>query len=233
MTSVVKENTIFHINPNSAHINNNTPNESLASVQDVTLCPSCDLAVKKNKLTPNRRAICPRCHTFLYDTPYCSINGMLAICLAAIAMYIPANYLPIIEINFLGNIRSATLIEGAIAIIEQGYYLVGIAVIIASTIAPGLLILSILLQIILVRLGLNRQYQRKIYIFLLSVQTLLTQLTMLEIYLLSLLVSAFQLSDFADVHFGFGTFSFTMLYLCNLFLMREYNLRKMWEHLDD
>ncbi len=54
---------------------------------------------------------------------------------------------------------------------------------------------------------------------------------MLEIYVISFLVSAFQLSDFSDIYFGVGTFCFTMLFLVTLFLQREYNIEHMWSHL--
>ena len=201
--------------------------------QTVILCPSCDLLVSKQNLSTKVRAICPRCDTFLFDTPYCSLNGMLAICISAIAMLIPANYLPIIEMHFLGSIRATTLFQSAVTVIEQGYWFVGIAVIVASTIAPAILIFSILAQILLVKRGLKKKWHRNVFISLLSFQKLLTELTMLEIYLLSLLVTAFQLSDFADVQFNQGTFCFVMLFLSTLFLLREYNLAHMWTYLDE
>ena len=63
---------------------------------------------------------------------------------------------------------------------------------------------------------------------LLKFQGLLSQLTMLEIYVISFLVSSFQLSDFSDIYFGMGTFCFTMLFLVTLFLQREYDIEHMW-----
>lgn len=199
----------------------------------VTLCPSCDFVILKKELPPNMRALCPRCRTFIYDTPYCSINGMLAICIAAIAMFIPANLLPLLEINFLGSIRDTTLTQTALAVIEQGYWFVGISVLITGIIAPGLLLLSILFQILLLKIGLDSPWRKQLYTSLLSYHSITSQLAMLEIFLISLLVSAFQISDFADIQFNIGTFCFAMLFACNLFLLREYNLTTMWEYLDD
>lgn len=198
----------------------------------VILCRSCDLVIRKRALPTGVRALCPRCNTALYDTPYCSINGMLALCLSALVFYLPANFLPILEIHFFGSVRATTVFQGALAVFDQGYWVVGLAVVAAAVIAPGLLILSILLQILIIKFGINRPFWRDILKQQLKTQGLLSQLTMLEIYMISFLVSSFQLSDFADVYLGMGTFCFTMLFLITLFLQREYDIEHMWNILD-
>ncbi|KPZ70925.1 MULTISPECIES: paraquat-inducible protein A [Shewanella] len=197
--------------------------------ESIVLCRSCDLAVQRRALPSNVRALCPRCHTALYDVPYCSINGMLALCITALLFFIPANFLPVLEIHFLGSIRATTVYETAIAVWAQGYWIVAVAVIASAVIAPGLLILSILLQIIIVKSNLHSYFWQRTYRRLLKNQALLTQLSMLEIYVISFLVAAFNLSDFADIYLGMGTFCFGMLFLVILFLQREYNLEHMWK----
>ncbi|QYJ77208.1 paraquat-inducible protein A [Shewanella sp. FJAT-52076] len=199
----------------------------------VILCRACDLAVRRRALPSGVRALCPRCHTALYDTPFCSINGMLALCVSALALFLPANLFPVLELHFLGSVRTATVIQGAMAVMDLGYWVVGIAVLVAAVIGPGLLLLSILSQVLLVKIGLNYGWQRDLYKWLLRRHGLFSQLTMLEIYVISFLVSAFQLSDFSDIYFGVGTFSFTMLFLVTLFLQREYNIEHMWGRLND
>ncbi len=143
--------------------------------------------------------------------------------------FIPANFLPVLEIHFLGSIRATTVYETAIAVWAQGYWIVAVAVIASAVIAPGLLILSILLQIIIVKSNLHSYFWQRTYRRLLKNQALLTQLSMLEIYVISFLVAAFNLSDFADIYLGMGTFCFGMLFLVILFLQREYNLEHMWK----
>ncbi|MBB1316902.1 paraquat-inducible protein A [Shewanella sp. SR43-4] len=198
----------------------------------IILCRSCDLAVRKRALPSSSRAICPRCHTVLYDSPYCSINGMLALCVAALIIFIPANLLPVLEIHFLGSVRTTTVMQAAMTVWAEGYWVVGLAVMVAAVIAPGLLILSILAQVVIVKLELHSSFWQRTYTTLLKNHGLISQMTMLEIYVISFLVSAFQLSDFSDVYFGMGTFSFTMLFVIILFLQREYKLEHMWSYVD-
>ncbi|MFT5788539.1 MAG: paraquat-inducible protein A [Shewanella sp.] len=198
----------------------------------VTLCRSCDLVIRKRALPTGVRALCPRCHTQLYDTPYCSINGMLALCITAIIFFFPANTYPVLELEFLGSMRTTTVLEGALAVYQQGYWLVAIAVMTTAVIAPGILLISIFMQITIIKYGLRHALLRSILKQALKLQGLLTQLTMLEIYVISFLVAAFNLADFATVSFGFGTFCFTMLFVMNLFLLREYDLEHMWSFLE-
>ncbi|MCL1144131.1 paraquat-inducible protein A [Shewanella gaetbuli] len=203
------------------------------SYKAVILCRSCDLVIRKRALPSNVRALCPRCDTALYDTPYCSINGLLALCITALLLFLPANLLPVLEIHFLGSIRTTTAYEAAIEVWVQGYWVVGLAVLISAVIAPALLILSVLLQVLIVKLNLCSPFWQSIFLQLLKKHGLLSQLTMLEIYVISFLVSAFQLSDFSDVYFGMGTLSFTLLFIAMLFLQREYNLEHMWSYVHD
>ncbi|MCZ4336415.1 paraquat-inducible protein A [Shewanella colwelliana] len=201
--------------------------------KSIVLCHACDLAVRKRALPTGVRALCPRCHTNLYDTPYCSINGMLALCLTALFLYFPANFYPVLELHFLGSVRTTTIIEGAMSVADQGYWIVGIAVLTAAVIAPGLLIVSVLAQILIVKYQLNNPFFRDIYKRLLRYHGLLSQLTMLEIYMISIFVSVFQLSDYTDLYFGIGTFCFSVLFVMVIFLQREYDIEHMWSVLDE
>ncbi|MEI6859959.1 MAG: paraquat-inducible protein A [Shewanella sp.] len=199
----------------------------------VTLCRSCDLVIRKRALPSSVRALCPRCHTALYDAPYCSLNGMLALCLTAVIFFIPANLLPILELHFLGSIRTTTTFEGAMAVANQGYWVVAIAVITTAVIAPGLLILSVLTQILIIKYRLKVPFFRNILKRLLKYHTLISQLSMLEIYMISIFVSVFQLTDYTDIYLGMGTFCFAMLFIFTIFLQREYHLEHMWRVLND
>ncbi|TRY15298.1 paraquat-inducible protein A [Shewanella hanedai] len=199
----------------------------------VILCRSCDLVVRKRALPSGARALCPRCDTVLYDTPYCSINGMLALCITALIFLAPANFLPILELHFFGSVRTTTIAEGAMAVSQQGYWIVGLSVMLTAVIAPALLILSILSQILIIKYQLHNAFFRNVLKRLLAYQSIISQLSMLEIYLISILVSVFNLSDFADIFLGMGTFCFSMLFIVTLFLQREYNLEHMWNMLDE
>ncbi|MGB0894332.1 MAG: paraquat-inducible protein A [Parashewanella sp.] len=204
-----------------------------ADLQSIALCHSCDLAISKSALPSNVRALCPRCHTPVYDSPYCTINGILALCITALILTIPAFFLPILELHFLGSIRSASVVDGAMAVIHQGYWIVGISVILAAVVAPFLLLISVLAQVLIIKFAINQSFYRSIYRWLLKKQNLMKQFSMPEIYIISLLVTTFNLGDFADMYFGLGTLCYTLLFIIMIFLQREYKISYMWRYLND
>lgn len=200
----------------------------------VVLCRACDLAISRRALPSGVKALCPRCQTPLYDTPYCAIDGVLAMCIAALILYVPAMLLPVLEMHFIGSVRTTTVWQGALAVADQGYWVVGLAVLVGAVIGPGMLLSSILAQMIIIKTRLyHSKTGRKLFVLLLRYHQLLSQMSMLEIYVISFLVTSFQLSDFADVYFGMGTFCFTMLFLVVLFMLREYKLEHMWSYLNE
>ena len=162
------------------------------------------------------------------DSPYCDLNVLTALTLTALVLYVPANLLPILEVNLLGSIRTATIAHGAWITINQGFWLVGSAIFLAAVVAPLLMLLSILMQLILVSLEAGQRPLR----WLLRWHPTLDQFTMLEVYLISFFVAAFKLGDFADLHFGIGTISFLLLFLISFYVQYEYNHQLMWERYD-
>ncbi|RLV60031.1 paraquat-inducible protein A [Parashewanella curva] len=202
-------------------------------LQSIILCQSCDVAVSRQALPANVRALCPRCHSALYAKPFCTINGVLALCITALLLYIPANFYPVLELHFFGSIRTSTVWEGAYSVIKQGYYIVGIAVALGAIVAPAALLVSILLQVLIVKHGLHKPILRKYFRSILKKHLLIKQFSMPEIYVISMFVTAFNLGDFADIYMGIGTFCYVMLFILMLFLQREYNIDYMWEQLHE
>lgn len=201
---------------------------------NLIVCSGCDLVVSKRALPSGVRAVCPQCNTPLYDKPYCALNGVLALCITAILLYIPAMIYPVLELHFLGSIRTSTVFEGAMAVWHQGYWVVGLGVLLGAVLAPAVLLCSILAQVLIVQTGWYRtKFGRDTLNGLLRYHGLISQLSMLEIYVISFLVTSFQLSDFADVYFGLGTLCFTLLFVVTLFLQREYNLEHMWGYVGE
>ncbi|SDJ70942.1 paraquat-inducible protein A [Ferrimonas sediminum] len=174
------------------------------------------------------RLFCPRCQSRLADSPYCDHSALAALALTALILFIPANLLPILEVNLLGSVRQATIAFGAVITFEQGFWLVGTAIFTAGVLAPLLVLISILGQLILLKLKIGKSLARQ----LIKWHPMLDQIAMLEVYLISFLVAAFKLGDFADLHYGAGTFCFMLLFVITFYVQYEYNHDLMWQRYD-
>ncbi|BDY05047.1 PqiA family protein [Ferrimonas sp. YFM] len=193
------------------------------------LCPHCDQIVRRRALPKGMRLFCPRCHSRLVDSPYCDLDALTALVITALLLFIPANLLPILEVTLLGSVRQATIAFGAVITFEQGFWLVGIAIFIAGVLAPLLLLTSILLQLVLLKLGKGKTALRQ----LIKWHPMLDEVAMLEVYLISFFVAAFKLGDFADLHYGWGTFCFMLLFIMVFYVQYEYNRDLMWQKYEE
>ncbi|WP_095507192.1 paraquat-inducible protein A [Paraferrimonas sedimenticola] len=197
--------------------------------EQVLLCRSCDKVLTVPTLSSEQRAYCPRCKTRVLDNSDCPMHALLALSLASLVMFFPANFLPLLEVHFFGSIREATVTQGALSVIDLGYWLVGVSVLICAVVAPGLLILSLITQVLLISTKRPLSPWRKsLLLNLLRTHGALTQFTMLEIYLISFFVSVFKLTDFSDVYYGVGTYSFVALFVFLFYAQREYNPELFW-----
>ncbi|WP_051201823.1 paraquat-inducible protein A [Ferrimonas senticii] len=193
--------------------------------QRILLCPTCDQRIKLKSLPSGVRAHCRRCGSKVYERAYGDENVLLALVIAALLVYLPANLLPVVQIDLLGNLRSATIASGAITVIEAGFGLVGLAVLLTAVVAPLLFLLSVLAQLLLIR----RPVAPKLLRWLLLKHRLLAKLSMVEIYLISYFVAVFKLSDFARLEFGAGSVCLVLLFIAIFYVQYEYNAKGMWQ----
>ena len=194
----------------------------------INICHKCDLIVEHVPITTNKHARCPRCETLLYTSNAFSITTILALSITGLILVIIANLFPMFNINMLGVEESATLLQGAWALLAQQYYFVGLLVLFCSFIAP-FLFLACLVQVCLLLLTKRNTHQ---LILLLKLVKFFSAWSMLEVYLLSFLIAVFKLSDIADIKLEFGLVSFVLLMFVSSIIMYGLNIETFWEKLE-
>jgi paraquat-inducible protein A len=179
-------------------------------------------------IAKNKHALCPRCNTLLYTNNAFSISSILALSLTGLILVVIANLFPMFTITMLGVEESATLIQGAWALLQKQFYFVGLLVIFCSFIAP-FLFLSCLAQVCLLLLTKRNTPQ---LILLLKLVNFFTEWSMLEVYLVSFLIAVFKLSDIADIQFQLGLLSFVSLMFVYSLIMYGLNLEIFWQKME-
>ena len=82
-------------------------------------CHGCDLVVKVTKVDKKQNAHCPRCNTQLYRGNRISLNSDLAIAIAALLLFIPSHFFPMVTIQLFGVMIPATLPSGTITLMGE------------------------------------------------------------------------------------------------------------------
>ena len=197
-------------------------------MSNINVCNKCDLIVDQVPIAKNRHALCPRCNTLLYTNNAFSISSVLALSLTGLILVVIANVFPMFTITMLGVEESATLIQGAWALLQKKFYFVGLLVIFCSFIAP-FLFLSCLAQVCLLLLTKRNTPQ---LILLLKLVKFFTEWSMLEVYLVSFLIAVFKLSDIADIQLQLGLLSFVSLMFISSLIMYGLNLEIFWQKME-
>lgn len=197
-------------------------------MSNINVCNKCDLIVDYIAIDKKKHAHCPRCNTLLYTNNAFSISTILALSITGLILVIIANVFPMFTITMLGVGESATLIQGAWALLQKEFYFVGLLVIFCSFIAP-FLFMSCLIQICVLLLTKQNTPQ---LILLLKLVNFLTEWSMLEVYLVSFLIAVFKLSDISDIELQLGLLSFVSLMFISSLIMYGLNLEVFWQRME-
>lgn len=102
---------------------------------------------------------------------------------------------------------------------------VAFVVLFCAVIAPTLLISSIALSSACLAFNYHPSYLPKI----LKITYFIRHWSMLEVYMVSLMVAIFKLMNDVDLYFGVGFYFFIALLLLNLTIISNYNHHSYWE----
>lgn len=205
------------------------PEPSLSSlpIEQLIACHECDLLMRKPVLQDGESAECPRCGYELFRHRHHLVRRSLALVVTALLLYIPANFLPIMQLNLLGQTSQDTVWSGVIGLYESGMQGIAVVVFLSSMAVPLLKLLCQLLVLLSIRIDFGRSYGLLLY----RIYHHMREWGMLEVYLMGILVAMVKLMDLADLSLGLGLFCFIALLLVQVWLEVTMSPHQIWEAL--
>lgn len=184
----------------------NTPTN--ISVPELVACHECDLLQRAVKLAPGGAAYCIRCDAQLYrQRDDRSMERAVALLCGAGILYLVANFFPILGLEVQGQRTEARLIDTVLQIRADGMPGVASLVFFTTILAP-LLEICLLLAILLPLLrGAVPAYLPAVLRFVQIVKPW----SMVEVFMLALLVSLVKLAHLATLVPGIALWSFALL----------------------
>lgn len=196
-------------------------------LENLVACHECDLLMRKPQLAHDEKALCPRCGYELYAHRHNVVERSLALVIAALLLFIPANFLPIMQLNILGQSAEDTVWTGVIGLFETGMQSVAVVVFLCSMGIPLLKLLCQLFVLLSIRLDIGRSYGLLLY----RIYHHLRDWGMLEVYLMGVLVAIVKLADLASITVGLGLVCFISLLLVQVWLEVVMSPHQIWEAL--
>jgi paraquat-inducible protein A len=188
-------------------------------------CHTCGM------VSPVALGRCPRCDTRLHLRKPASVQRSLALMVAAAALYIPSHLLPVMTVVELGDVSHNTIISGMLTFWSDGAYPMAIVIFTASILIPFLKIvtLSWLCAAATGKVRPSPAMLGKMYWF----TELLGRWSMVDIFVLGIVVSLMQLGNYMTITPGPGALAFAAVVVLTMFAAMSFEPRMLWDRLDE
>lgn len=189
--------------------------------QNLVRCHDC------GKLAQITTSHCPRCNSQLHARLPHSFQRTLALLISSFALYIPANLFPIMTVTQLNVGEPHTILGGIVALIHSDMLPIAMLVLVASILVPllKLLGLSLLLLCVHCRWQVNAKRWTQMY----RVIAFVGRWSMLDIFMISILVSLVNLGGVAQVIAGNAATAFASVVVLTMFAARSFDPRLIWD----
>lgn len=179
--------------------------------QPLIACPECDLLHQASSIRehsvgawPQR---CVRCGALLSRPRPQGVERALALTLAGCLLFSAALLLPFLRFRMGPQTNETTLLQGVQQLFDQGRPLVALVVLITCVIAPTLRLGGMVYVLAPIQLGRRAPAQQRIYRWVRRFRSW----TMIEVFLLALLVAAAKLVGWGSIRVGLGLWAFVGL----------------------
>jgi paraquat-inducible protein A len=201
------------------------PRPPKAAALGLAACHTC------RRVSPVSVGKCPRCGSPLHLRKPASIQNTVALMLAATALYIPSHLLPIMTVVELGIVTHNTILTGMMTFWRSGAYPIAIVIFTASILIPLLKIVA-LTWLCLAATGKVRPSPTVLgRLYLLT--ELLGRWSMVDIFVVGILVSLVQLGNYMAITPGPGALAFAGVVMLTMFAAMSFDPRLLWDRLDE
>lgn len=198
------------------------------STNGLIACAGCDLLHHDVDLAPGASAHCRRCGNLLYTRKLSSIDRGLALTLASSVFFLLANIFPFISIEIQGITQEISMLSAALELFYQGMPWLGVFAAAVIFVFPLLQLVGMLMVLIPLSQGRATLLGRRS----LRLVAVVAPWSMMEIYLLGVLVSLVKLATYAEVSFGVAFWNFVALVITNTWAATSIDRFELWKRLE-
>jgi paraquat-inducible protein A len=188
-------------------------------------CPACRLVSRPP--AAGATAACPRCGAAVHQRKPDSIARTWAFLIAAYVLYIPANVLPIMDTSSLFNAKRDTIMSGLLYLWNSGSWATALLVFFASVVEPMLKLIALTWLVLSVQQGSRWKPELRTRLYRLI--SVVGRWSMLDIFVVTILVALVQIESIAEIKAGPGAFAFGAVVVLTMFAGFSFDPRLLWD----
>lgn len=189
---------------------------------------SCHVCGQVSRAPPGLHdAGCPRCAAPLHIRKPDSLSRTWALLIAAMILYVPANLLPMMKTSSLFGSQSDTIMSGVVYFWTSGSWYLALIIFFASIMVP--LLKMIALMVLLVTVQRRSRWQREQRARLYRLVEFVGRWSMLDIYVVAVIVALVQLKALATIQPGPGAVAFGAVVVLTMFAAMTFDPRLIWD----
>ena len=194
-------------------------------------CHDCHLLSRWQQLPSGQAACCPRCGAALHLRKPNSIMRTWALVIAAFIFYVPANVLPITVTTSLGHTQSDTIMSGVIYFLLHGSPEIAIVIFVASVFIPilKLIVMAYLLVSVQRKSGWRPRDRTQLY----QITHAIGRWSMVDIYVVTILVALVKLGVFANIDAGPAAVYFASVVVISMIAAESFDPRLIWDVMEE
>lgn len=185
---------------------------------------SCHLC---GKVSPVELGHCPRCNSPLHLRKPHSLERTWCFLIASIALYFPANLLPIMAVGGIGGTSHDTIMSGVLNFWKKGDYLVAIIIFSASIMIPILKMIA-LCWLCFAAAGKTHTSPKNLS-RLYHITELVGRWSMVDVFVVAILVALVQVGALSTVLPGPAILSFAAVVILTMFAAMSFDPRLLWD----
>jgi paraquat-inducible protein A len=194
-------------------------------------CPVCRLVMKAPADSPDAALGCPRCGATVHRRKPESLARTTAFLIAAVICYFPANLYPIMQSTSLGRAQEDTIVTGVLYLYENGMWPLGTIVLIASVVVPIAKIVSLGGLVASVRRKSRWRPRDRAATY--RIIELVGRWSMVDVYVVTILVALVHLGTLANVEVRFGAVFFAAVVVLTILAAESFDPRLIWDAFEE
>ncbi|MFZ1446449.1 MAG: paraquat-inducible protein A [Candidatus Dechloromonas phosphoritropha] len=194
------------------------------SPEALVVCHECDLLLREVPLEAGGVARCTRCGCDLYRHQPESLERSLVFALTAAVLFVIANSFPIVSMNSRGLTSSTTLLGAVSVLLHDDMPSVALLVFITTFLMPALEIGALIYLLLPLKLGHVPPAVPHVFRLMHAAQPW----SMVEVFMLGLLVTISKLAAMASVVPDIALWSFVLLMFAVAAAVAGFDVRIFW-----